>query len=306
MKFIAALLLLLSMRSEANVCDQDAKKFCAGTDPGKGQLAKCLDDYQGQLSPACEKELKEFKTKTGQKNPCFEELANFCAEIPTDNRKLEYCLMKNESRLGTKCLADFKTKKPNIIVKDVCAQDIVNTCYSTISEPEAATSRCLVRNKNKLSGFCKKIVDKKIGEMKKANPCFDETEKYCPTQIQFVDIHECMEKKLNVLTPNCKKVVQEEINKEQANPCYMDLRKHCKRGLTATDQHRCLTVNEKELSNSCRQFRVNESQKLKKMVDVCEPDRLKLCPKAPFQNGMILKCLKENINKVNPACKALL
>jgi len=101
-------------------------------------------------------------------------------------------------------------------------------------------------------------------------------------------------------------LLQDEINKELANPCYMDLRKHCKRGLTATDQHHCLTLNEKELSNSCRQFRVTESTKIKKMVELCEPDRLKICPKAPFQNGMVLKCLKENISKVSPGCKSLL
>ena len=306
MKFLATFMLFLSMGIQANECAQDAKKFCAGTDPGKGQLAKCLDDYQGQLSSACAKELKDFKTKTGKKNPCFEDLANYCADVPTDNRKLEYCLLKNESRLSQTCSTDFKKKKSSITVKDVCAQDIVNTCYNTITEPEAATSRCLIKNRTKLSGFCQKNVDKRIAEMKKANPCFDETDKYCPTQAVFIDIHECMEKKLNVLTPNCKKVVQDEINKELANPCYMDLRKHCKRGLTATDQHQCLTLNEKELSNSCRQFRVTESTKIKKMVELCEPDRLKICPKAPFQNGMVLKCLKENISKVSPGCKSLL
>ena len=306
MKFLATLLLLLSIRSEASVCDQDAKKFCAGIDPGKGQLAQCLDDYQIDLSPACAKELKDFKSKTEKKNPCFEDLATFCADIPTDNRKLEYCLIKNEGRLGQKCSADFKKKKSNITVKDVCAQDIVNTCYSTITEPEAATSRCLIKNRTKLSGFCQRNVDKRIAEMKKANPCFDETEKHCPTQVKFVDIHDCMEKKINVLTPNCKIVVQAEIDREKANPCYMDLRKHCKNGLSASEQHRCLALNEKELTNSCRQFRFMEGQKLKKMVDLCEQDRLKFCPKAPFQNGMILKCLKENIANVTPACKALL
>lgn len=306
MKYLATLLLLLSMRSEANVCAQDAKKFCAGTEPGKGQLAKCLDDYQAQLSPGCAKELKDFKTKTGKKNPCFEDLADFCADIPTDSRKLEYCLLKNESRLSQTCSTDFKKKKSAITVKDVCAQDIVNTCYATITEPESATSKCLIKNRTKLSGFCLRNVDKKIAEMKKANPCFDEVDKHCPTQTEFVDIHDCMEKKINVLTPNCKKVVQEEINKEKANPCYMDLRKHCKRGLNAMDQHHCLALNEKELSNSCRQFRVTEADKIKKMVDVCERDRLKFCAKAPFKNGMVLKCLKENITKIEPACKALL
>lgn len=306
MKALAALLLLLSFNSMASMCDQDAKKFCQGTDPGRGQLAKCLDDYQAQLSPACSKELREFKSKTAKKNPCFEDLADLCVDVPSDNRKLEYCLLKNESRLGQACSADFKKKKPNIIIKDVCAQDIVNTCYSTLSESDAATNRCLIKNRTKLSGFCQKKTDKKIADMKKSNPCFDETEKFCPTQTAFADIHACMAKNIAALTPTCKKVVQEEINKEKGNPCYADLRRHCKKGISASDQHRCLQINEKELSNSCKQFRVVEAAKLNKMVDVCEKDRVKLCPKAPFQNGMVLKCLKENVAQVSPACKSLL
>jgi hypothetical protein len=306
MKFLATLLLFVSLGSEANECARDAKKFCAGIEPGKGQLAKCLGDYADQLEPTCSKELKEFKSKTGKVNPCFEDLAEFCSDVPSDARKLEYCLLRNENRLSPSCSADFKKKKGNLIVRDVCAQDVVNNCYPTILEPEGAISRCLIKNRTKLTGFCQKSVDKKIADMRKANPCFDETEKYCPTQIRFHEIHECMEKKLNALSPNCKKVVQEEIKREESNPCYADLRQHCKRGLSATEQHQCLTLNEKELSNGCRQFRVNESQKLKKMVDLCEVDRLKLCPKAPFQNGMVLKCLKENVAKVTPACKTLI
>ena len=307
MKFLATVLLLLSIEGKASSqCDQDAKKFCNGTDPGRGQLAKCLDDYKGQLSPACEKELKEFKAKSTQKNPCFQDLADFCADVPPEEKNLELCLLKNEAKLNATCSADFKKNKSKIIIKDVCAQDIVNNCYPTLTEPEAATTRCLIKNRTKLSGFCQKKVDKKITDMKKANPCFDEMEKHCPTQVTFVELQECMEKKLTTLTPNCKKEVQLEIEKKNANPCYTDLRKHCKKGLSPSEQHHCLGLNDKELSNACRQFRVVEAGKMTKMAELCEPDRLKLCPKAPFQNGMVLKCLKENLAKVSPACKTLL
>lgn len=306
MKFLATLLVLLSFESHAGLCDQDAKKFCQGTEPGRGQLAKCLDDYLGQLSPSCVKELKEFKAEAGKKNPCFEELGEFCSEVLVQSPNLELCLLKNENRLGSRCSSDFKKKKPGFLSREVCANDIVSNCFSTVSGPDAGTTRCLIKNKAKLSPLCKKKTEDRVVEMKKKNPCFDEIEKYCPTQIQFSEIQDCMKKKLAVLTPVCKTEVQEEINKEKTNPCYADLRKHCKKGLTASDQHHCLSLNESELSNSCRQFRSVEAGKVKKMVELCEADRLKLCPKAPFQNGMILKCLKENSAKVSPGCKALL
>lgn len=306
MKFLAALLLTLSLSSEANECASDAKKFCSSVEPGKGQLAKCLNDVKDQLSPNCSKELKEFKSKTGAKNPCYEDLAEFCVDIPTDNRKLEYCLLKYENKLGATCSADFKKKKGNLVVKDVCAQDIVNNCYSEVSGPEGAINKCLIQNRAKVSKFCQNLVDKKVAEMKKKNPCFTDTEKHCTKQVSFIDIQDCLEKKIPTLAPECKKLVEVEKKRGEANPCYKDLRRHCKAGITASDQHRCLTINEKDISNACKQYRVKEDQKVKKMVELCEADRLKLCPKAPFQNGEIVKCLKENKAKVTKGCADLL
>jgi len=306
MKFFSLIAILFAFESHANVCANDTKKFCAGIEPGKGQIAKCLSDYQDQLSSACAKELKDFKTQTGSKNPCFEDLAEYCVDIPSEPRKLEYCLLKNVARLGSKCLNDFRPKKGNLIVKDVCAQDIVNTCYSSVSGPDGSINRCLIKNHSKLSKFCKNAMDKKISELKKNNPCFADTEKNCPTQVTFIDIQECLEKKIPTLAPECKKVVEAEKKRAEANPCYKDLRRHCKSGISPGDQHRCLTVNEKELSNACRQYRAKEDAKVKKMVEKCEADRLKLCPKAPFQDGMILKCLIENKAKVSKDCAELL
>ncbi len=306
MRFISVLLMLISWGAEANVCASDTKKFCGAIEPGKGQIAKCLSDYQSQLSAACAKELKEFKAKTGAKNPCFEDLAEYCVDIPSDPIKLEYCLLKHENRLGPQCLSDFRKKKGNLIVKDVCAQDIVNTCYSAVSGPEGSITKCLIKNKPKLSKFCQNMTDRRITELRKKNPCFDDTEKHCPTQVTFLEIQDCLEKKIPTLSPLCKKEVESEKKRSEANPCYRDLRKHCKPGLSPGDQHRCLTINEKDLSNACRQFRAREDEKVQKMVEKCEADRLKFCAKVPFQNGMVLKCLKENKTKLSKDCANLL
>ena len=306
MKLIAAAVLLFAFKVSASPCDQDAKKFCQGTDPGKGQLARCLSDYENQLSRACAAELKTFKQETGKKNPCFEDLAEYCSDIPTDPEYVEYCLLKNESRLGAKCSTDFKAKKGGILVRNVCAQDVANNCYGEIKQPEGAINRCLIKNKAKLSGFCKNKVDKKIADLKKNNPCFEDTEKFCQTQVRFVDIQDCLSKKGPALNPSCKKLVDNENAKMKANPCYRDLITHCKMGIGPADQQRCLTVNENELSNSCRQFRATQEKKVDQMVELCEQDRLKLCPKVPFKDGMVLKCLRENKVKVSAGCQKLL
>src|SRR5690606_21285112 len=94
MKYSFLLLLIWSFSGLANECAEDANKYCQGIDPGRGQIARCLSDYANQLSPNCLKELRSYKTKTGEMNPCFEDLAEFCQDIP--NGKLQYCLLKNE------------------------------------------------------------------------------------------------------------------------------------------------------------------------------------------------------------------
>ncbi len=306
MKFLIALLFTLSATAFANECAQDQKKYCAGVDPGRGQLARCLEDYKDYLSPSCAKTLKDYKAKATQKNPCYDDLAEFCADIPADPLNFDYCLLRNESRLSPKCSADFKGKKGRLIVRNVCAQDIASTCYSELSGPEGAVTKCLIKNKTKLGGYCQKNIDARITQMKRSNPCFDETEKYCPTQVKFIDIQDCLSKRIATLTPNCKKVVQNENDKMKANPCYRDLRTHCVPGLAPKEQSDCLTLNENHLSNQCRQFRSVEKDRIGKMEKLCEADRLKLCKNEPFKNGAVVKCLRKNKAQVSPGCAALI
>lgn len=306
MKFLILLLLVMASHVEATECAKDAKKFCQSVDPGRGQLAKCLTDYQDQLSPACLKELKDFKQSVGKKSPCFEDLTDFCANIPSDPRNFEYCLLKHESRLSQTCSVDFKKKKGNILVRDVCAQDIANTCYKEVSEPEGAITRCLIKNKNKLSKFCQQNVDKRIAKFRKNNPCFDDTENFCPTQLRFVEIQDCLSKNTPKLRPECQKIVKNEQHKMKSNACYRDLITHCKRGINPKEQSDCLTLNEEHLSNACRQYRVVEKTKIDQMVKNCEEDRLKLCKDVPFKNGQVVKCLRQNKTKVSPLCSKLL
>lgn len=304
MKIFLFLLTLVSLDSFANNCAKDAQRLCGGIEPGKNQIYMCLQNYEEQLTSACKSEMKEFRQKTVSKNPCFADLADYCVDI--DPGKVDYCLLKNESRLSESCSRDFKKKKGNLIVKNQCALDVVNTCYKEVSAPEGAINKCLIRNKTKLSKFCQNNVNTMISKMKKNNPCFDDQEKFCPNQLKFVEIHECLEKKASALSPGCRDVVKKEETKVKANPCYKDLVKHCQPGISPNAQVRCLTLNDQYISSSCRQYRVVMEDKVKKMVTACEPDRLKLCPKAPLKDGMVLKCLKEKKAQLSVTCKNLI
>ena len=231
MSILTTLLLLISWGVHSSECAPDAKKYCRSVSPGKGQLARCLSDYEANLTPKCQAELKSYKASTGKKNPCFEDLAEFCADLPSDPLNYEYCLLRHESRLSPKCAQDFKNKKGRIITRNVCAQDIASTCYGEISMPLGAVNHCLIRNKTKLSGFCNKSIEAMITEMKKKNPCYGDTEKLCPSLFKFLEIHDCLSKKNSLLVPACKKLVDEENARIARNPCYRDLRTHCVPGL---------------------------------------------------------------------------
>lgn len=302
MKVFILAVMLLPFSIEASSCFQDGKKFCPGVDQGKGQLARCLDDFKDQLSADCAKELKGFKQKARALNPCFEDLVELCSDIPAKGNRAEYCLLKNESRLSQTCSSDFKQKKGKIMVKNVCAQDIVNHCYKEVSESDGAINHCLVRNRIKLAPFCQKKVDASIEKMKKGNPCFETTLKFCPDKVKRVDIQDCLEKKISALPETCKSVVLNEKRKAQENPCYRDLVKHCVPNLGPHEQHQCLVINESVLSSACRQYRAIESQNIKKMAKLCEPDRIKFCKDETPKNGRILKCLRKNKAKLSKKC----
>lgn len=304
MKSFILLLVLIPSISFANDCKKDADRLCGGIDPGKNQVYLCLKDHEIELTSACKQEMRAFVQKTSSKNPCFSDLADFCSDV--DSSKAEYCILKNEARLSASCARDFQSKKGNLIVKNQCALDIVNTCYKEVSGSDGSINKCLIRNKSKLSRFCQNNVTNIEKKMKASNPCYDDQEKFCPTQVKFVESHDCLHKKLTALSPACKKVVSEEQTKMISNPCYKDLKRHCEPGITPNAQIRCLTVNDQHLTNACRQYRVVMEGNVNKMVNACEADRLKLCAKAPMKDGMVLKCLRSKKAEVSPGCKNLI
>ncbi len=299
-------LFLVSTFSHASFCDLDTKKFCPNLTGARGERAKCLSEHVSEISPKCAIELKTFKQNALKKNPCFQELIDYCADVPSSRPNVYFCLMKNESRLSLTCQNDFKPRKVKLLSEDKCAQDTVDTCYKEITAPQGAIVRCLIREKKNLSPACKIQVEASISEFRKTNPCFEDTEKYCPKQVRFIEIQECLEKKIKNLAPSCLKLVQRELNLSLSNPCYKDLTRFCRQGLNPETQDVCLDLNHKELSIGCQTYRKSEFDRLEKVKVACEVDRLKLCKNTPFKDGLVIECLKENKSRLSLECKSLL
>ena len=87
-------------------------------------------------------------------------------------------------------------------------------------------------------------------------------------------------------------------------PCADDAAKFCKGvqpggGAIA----KCLKENENNLSPSCKEHISAAKQKIQDFKDVCQGDLDKFCKGVQPGGGAIAKCLKENENKLSPACK---
>lgn len=303
MRLLALLCLVLTSTAYASRCEADKRKFCHNLTGARGEIARCLSEHAHELAPDCAKELKDFKLKASQKNPCFQELADYCSDVPNTQPNLNYCLMNNESRLGQRCLSDFTKKKQQMLKQDVCAKDIISVCYPEIKGPNGSITRCLIKQKSKLTKVCKDVTEKMITKMRISNPCFDDTEKHCPTQVRVPDIQECLEKKLKDLKPSCRLIVQTEMDLAKANPCYKDVRKLCRPGVTPEEQNSCLELSHQEVSQACKDYRKSEAEKIEKMRVSCELDRLKLCKDVPFRDGLIVRCLQNNKARLTNDCR---
>lgn len=306
MKLLFLFSLIFISNLWANPCLNDQQKFCPEIDPGKGQIMKCLDEHQGSLSSQCQSEVKKFKTKVMKENPCFMDLAQWCSEVPTIEEKIQVCLLKNESKLSSICAKDFKSKKDKIIKINPCAEDTVSFCYDKINLEEGFVGRCLIKNVLKLKPNCQVSIKKQIADHKLKNPCFDDTEKYCPDMVRRFDIDQCLTKKIATLTPACKKRIEEDQKISKINPCHQDIKRACKPGLNPAELNRCLIVNEKSLSSGCLKMRKELEEKMSLRVKNCEADRIKFCKDVEAKEGKILKCLMNKKDSLSPACKKVL
>ncbi|MCP5499239.1 MAG: hypothetical protein H7A25_05015 [Leptospiraceae bacterium] len=92
--------------------------------------------------------------------------------------------------------------------------------------------------------------------------------------------------------------------KKGQSPCAKDAQKFCK-DIKAGDGQRtkCLKDNRAKLSSSCKTY-ISKVEKLQARIrKACSPDVRKLCKGVQKGEGKIIACLKENKDKLSPACK---
>jgi hypothetical protein len=75
-------------------CRADARKLCAGTQPGGGRMLACLQEHEAELSPDCRAALPALQR-------CAKEMQSVCGD--SGRRGLRECVRKNADKLSPEC-----------------------------------------------------------------------------------------------------------------------------------------------------------------------------------------------------------
>jgi len=89
-------------------CAADAKKLCAGVEPGHGRIVKCLKDHEAEVSPACQSDMKAAKERAEQvREECKADAQKFCQGIKPGGGRILACLKSHQAELAPACGAEF-------------------------------------------------------------------------------------------------------------------------------------------------------------------------------------------------------
>jgi hypothetical protein len=89
-------------------CAADAKKLCAGVEPGRGRIMKCLKDHEAEVSLACRSDMKAAKERAEQlREECKADAQKFCEGIKPGGGRILACLKSHRAELAPACGAEF-------------------------------------------------------------------------------------------------------------------------------------------------------------------------------------------------------
>ncbi|MBI5846563.1 MAG: hypothetical protein HZB31_01165 [Nitrospirae bacterium] len=89
-------------------CDEDAAKFCKDVQRGGGQVVKCLQEHEKDVTPACKQEMAEMKSKMkGFKEFCGDEVQKYCKDIKPGEGRIIQCLKGHEDQLSSQCKSNL-------------------------------------------------------------------------------------------------------------------------------------------------------------------------------------------------------
>lgn len=116
---LVTIMLLITMSSSAasedmekGPCAIEAKRLCAGVEPGRRRIAKCLREKRDQVSQECRDKIKDRKEKRKDRvmEACAADIEKSCKDLKPGSG-LYRCLRKNSENLSESCRQSMRTKK---------------------------------------------------------------------------------------------------------------------------------------------------------------------------------------------------
>jgi Cysteine rich repeat len=117
---LAVLFILLASTSlpafaQGGACAQDVQTLCKNVPQGRGNVLKCLQQHQSELSPACLEQIQGAKAQSKEVGQaCQGDVQQLCQGVKPGQGRMASCLKAHESELSTACkdeLAQVKSKR---------------------------------------------------------------------------------------------------------------------------------------------------------------------------------------------------
>jgi hypothetical protein len=108
---IGLLMPVSTVRAEEQPCVGDVKKLCATTPPGGGEMIRCLESHEAELSPGCRRRLATLKRDTGRLAvACRNDIGKVCKGVSPGGGRLATCLREHESDLSVECKESLRRR----------------------------------------------------------------------------------------------------------------------------------------------------------------------------------------------------
>jgi len=110
---VSAICLLLWSASSGiakneRACAEDVEKYCKDAQRGGGQVGKCLQEHEKDVSPACKQEVAEMKSRfKGFMDSCADDVRKYCKDVSPGEGRIIQCLKGHENQLSSQCKSNL-------------------------------------------------------------------------------------------------------------------------------------------------------------------------------------------------------
>lgn len=189
----------------ARLCARERLRFCAGLQPGKGDVVRCLQDHrlENGFGPVCKRLVEEdlaeaaadVRLQSSVQNGCGEDLQRICGHVKPGKGKVLHCLMANSTQVRAPACREAVMRlifqsadnwKHNAVLRSACSNDVSAYCR-TVKPGAGSVHRCLRTHWHDLSVTCRnaqEFLESKESEDIRLEPrlrvaCREAQSKYC-------------------------------------------------------------------------------------------------------------------------------